>query len=349
MATAKKLPSGSWRCQVFGGYEIVDGKKKRIRKSFTVTDPSRRGKKECERLAAEWAITHRDPETALTVYDAVRRYIDIKERVLSPSTVRGYELYLKKRIAPISRESIHAITQTQVQRWINALADDGCSPKYIKNVYGLFASAVAYSGGQAFAVSFPASVSPALHTPCDEEMRVLLEHIKDRPELLTAVLLAAFGSMRRGEICALTSVDFTGNRVRVTKSMVRDKEGIWIIKPTPKTDESNREIVLPSFVMESITLPETGRVVPLHPEQISNRFRRAVRSSGCGHTFRFHDLRHYYVSIAHALGVPDAYIMQMGGWRTDNIMHRVYRDTLPDMMAKEQDKMTEHFRDVFGA
>ena len=47
--------------------------------------------------------------------------------------------------------------------------------------------------------------------------------------------------------------------------------------------------------------------------------------------------------------VPDAYIMQMGGWKTDNVMHRVYRDTLPDVMAAEQDKMTEHFRSVFGA
>ena len=59
MATAKKLPSGSWRCQVFAGYEIRDGKKKAVYKSFTVKDPSRHGKKECERLAAEWAIGRR--------------------------------------------------------------------------------------------------------------------------------------------------------------------------------------------------------------------------------------------------------------------------------------------------
>ena len=44
MATAKKLPSGSWRCQVFSHFEEQiqpDGtvKKKRIYKSFTCDDP----------------------------------------------------------------------------------------------------------------------------------------------------------------------------------------------------------------------------------------------------------------------------------------------------------------------
>lgn len=348
MATARKLPSGSWRCQIFVGYEIDDGgSKKKVYKSFTCKDPSRRGKKECERMATAWVLTHQDPGDDITVYDAVRKYIDIKEKVLSPSTIRSYELYLK-RIAPIQSEMIFGLTQTRVQKWINRLHVEGRSPKYIKNVYGLFSAAVAYHGGNVFQVSLPSAIAPNLHTPCDDEMRILLDHIRDRPELLTAVLLAAFGSMRRGEICALLPSDFSGNRVRVSKSMVFDKDDCWVIRPTPKTDESNRTVVLPDFVVEKIALPDHGRVVPLHPEQVTNRFRRAVRSSGCKNQFRFHDLRHYYVSIAHALGVPDAYIMEMGGWKTDNVMHRVYRDTLPDVMSKEQGKMTEHFRGIFA-
>ena len=53
MATAKKLPSGSWRCQVFSHIEEIplsDGtiKKKRVYKSFTCSDPSKKGKRICE-------------------------------------------------------------------------------------------------------------------------------------------------------------------------------------------------------------------------------------------------------------------------------------------------------------
>ena len=348
MAKAKKLPSGSWRCQVFAGYEIVDGKKKAIRKSFTCSDPSRKGKKECERMAAEWALDHEDKGDNITVYDAVRKYIDTKEKALSPSTVRGYENYLKKRIAPIRYEMLPELTQTKVQMWVNEMSAD-CSEKYIKNVLGLFDSAVTYCGGRTFDVVIPSSAKPQLHTPCDAEVQLLIDHIRKRPELLAAVLLAAFGSMRRGEICALTASDFSGNRVHVSKSMVRDKDDFWVIKPVPKTDESNRTVILPDFVLDQISVPARGRVVKLRPEQITSRFYRAVRSCGCEIPFRFHDLRHYYVSIAHALGVPDAYIMQMGGWKTDNVMKRVYRDTLPDVMKAEQDKMSSHFAGVFGA
>ena len=343
MATARKLPSGSWRCQIFAGYEIIDGKKKATYKSFTVKDPSKKGKKECERLASEWSYDHEDRGDNITVFDAVRKYIDIKEKVLSPSTIRAYELYLKKRITPIQSAMLPELTQTDVQLWVNKLSVD-CSPKYIKNVYGLFASAVTYFGGKTFDVTFPSAAPAALHTPCDDDVRTLLEHIRTRPELLSAVLLAAFGSLRRGEICALTPADMDGSRIRVNKSMVRNKDGVWKTKPMAKTDESNRTVVLPDFVIAQLTIP-----IRLHPEQVSNRFRRAVRSSGVETRFRFHDLRHYYVSIAHALGVPDAYIMQMGGWKTDNVMHRVYRDTLPDVMAKEQDKMTNHFSEIFNS
>jgi len=339
MAKAKKLKSGSWHCIVYAGKDETG---KRIYKSFTVRDPTKKGKKECERLAAEWSAAHQDvPSGQMTVQDAVRRYIDIKAKVLSPSTIRGYELYLKRRIRPMKDKKIEDLTQTEVQQWINGLSED-CTPKYIKNVYGLLAAALAYYGARRYDVTFPSTAPRPTYTPCDDDIRLLLDHIRDRPQLLSCVLLAAFGSMRRGEICALQPQDMDGDRIRVCKSMVRDIDGYWHTRPMAKTDESNRTVILPPQVTDMVILP-----VRLHPEQVSNRFRRAMRSCGCERRFRFHDLRHYYVSIAHALGIPDAYVMQMGGWRTDHVMHRVYRDTLPDVMAKEQDKLTQHFTGSF--
>ena len=68
MATAKKLPSGSWRCLVFSHYENVvdkDGKpvidpktkkqkQKRIYESFTSDLPGKRGKQSAEAQAAQF-------------------------------------------------------------------------------------------------------------------------------------------------------------------------------------------------------------------------------------------------------------------------------------------------------
>ena len=51
MATAKKLPSGSWRCLVFSHYEYITGKdgnvkKKRVYESFTCDDPTQPAKED---------------------------------------------------------------------------------------------------------------------------------------------------------------------------------------------------------------------------------------------------------------------------------------------------------------
>ncbi|MDE6601615.1 MAG: hypothetical protein K2K90_05540 [Lachnospiraceae bacterium] len=59
--------------------------------------------------------------------------------------------------------------------------------------------------------------------------------------------------------------------------------------------------------------------------------------------FRFHDLRHYSASIRHALGIPDAYIMQEGGWKTDTVLKSVYRHTMSDRQKEMADRANDHF------
>lgn len=64
------------------------------------------------------------------------------------------------------------------------------------------------------------------------------------------VLLAAFGPMRRSEICALEASDISRNIVHVNKNMVKDEAGGWIIK-TPKSYAGDRYIDYPDFVAEN--------------------------------------------------------------------------------------------------
>lgn len=363
MATAKKLPSGSWRCRVFSHYEIKpDGTKRAVYESFTVKDPSRHGKRECERLAAEWSVNRKAREVMdMTVQECIRGYIDAKEANLSPATVSGYEQILRTSMEEIRTRSVGSLTAPIVQAWINILSAKN-SPKYVRNANGLLSAALEFFGGPRFKVALPPPREFTPHVPCDEEIRKLIDYIvsttredgrrdmRPRKELLLAVMLAAFGSMRRGEICALTreDVDPDALTVRVSKDIVKDKYHVWVTKPTPKTNASNRVVELPPMVFEKMDIYPEGKLIRATPDQISNRFRRAVKFSGAAIPFRFHDLRHYYVSIAHALGIPDAYIMEMGGWKTETTMKRVYRATLADRSKIERDKLAGHFVQAFG-
>ena len=73
MATARKLPSGSWRVRVFSH---TDASGKKVYRSFTCNDPSPQGKWKCEQMASDWARTKPGQVCDLKVSEAVTKYSD---------------------------------------------------------------------------------------------------------------------------------------------------------------------------------------------------------------------------------------------------------------------------------
>lgn len=319
---AKKLPSGSWRVQV-----MAHG----IKKSFTVKDPSRRGRQKCEALAAQWASTvtpldHR----GITCGQAVANYIDVRRNILSASTLRTYDGILANIIQPIEDMPIYDLDIESLQRWMNSVALTH-SPKSCANMRSLLTASIRmYISDFSVKLDLPQRKPIEYHTPTDSEVQKLIEQAKGTP-MERAIILAAFGTLRRGEICALlkTDVDKSANNIRINKSMCQVKGGAYTIK-SPKTAESTRTVVLPSKVIDILLSSESERVVDMTPSAISNRFEHLQKECGIDNRFRFHDLRAYAASSRHAMGMPDVYIMADGGWKTDNVMKRVYRRTMDD-------------------
>ena len=331
-----ELPSGSYRVQVF---DYVDENKKKHYKSFTASS-----RKEAEFLALQWQNNKQESIADITIYDAVSRYIDSKRGVLSPSTVRGYEAvqrnYFNGKFG--STRLKKGLDNTVIQVWISDMAKN-VSPKTVRNAHGLLSSTLEmFSPDFRIKTTLPAKTKTNLYTPSDKDIKKLLTYIEGK-ELEIAVLLAAFGPLRRGEICALTSDDVSGNIVSVNKSMVLGTDKEWHIKQ-PKTFGSYREVEFPDFVIQHLHGIE-GRLVKATPDQITHRFQRAIKSSGLPY-FRFHDLRHYAASIMHVIGVPDQYIMQRGGWQTDNVMKSVYRNIIDIESTKQNKKILKHFESI---
>lgn len=163
---------------------------------------------------------------------------------------------------------------------------------------------------------------------------------KDLDRIMNEIKKGDDGPMRRGEICALDSRDISGNVVHVCRNMVITPEGTWIVK-TPKSYAGDRYIEFPDFVAERWK-GISGRITALTPDIITNRFPRILKRAGIPH-FRFHDLRHYSASIQHALGIPDAYIMQRGGWGNDGVLKAVYRHAMDSRQAGMNQIANRHF------
>ena len=321
----ERLPSGNYRARVYLG--IVDGKKKF--KSFTHPD-----KITCERLASEYADTHRVYESG-TFGEAMDALLAQKKPVLSPETYRGYISVKNKLESDYSAFCgliVADIDRDVLQKLVNDMTMFA-SPKTIRNRCGFISSVIKSKGYMMPIVTLPERKKADLHIPDVKDVQKLIKASKDT-EVEIPILLAAFAPLRRGEIVALRMEDIEGDTIHVRRSIAMDETG-KLMEKTPKTYESNRDIVMPKYIMDKIR--KKGYICKYdRPNSLTRAFKKVANECGLGDV-RLHDLRHFCASWLHAQNIPEEYILSRGGWATANVMKTVYRHAL----SSEENKVTK--------
>lgn len=335
MPIAKRLPSGNYRCRVYD--TTVDGKKKYI--SFTA-----KTKKEAELKATIHMNTSIiNAGNDFTVKEMLNSYWRLREKALSASTIRDYKRFAESdTYGSILYKKAKKIMSSDLQEWVSSYSVDH-NPKTVKNAYSFILSSLKfYFPDRTYNVKLPQKIVNETYVPTDEEVKTLISYFKERKDsdMEIATCLGAFCTMRRSEICGLDAKDIKDGKAHIHKSIVKDKDGFYVEKGT-KTTESTRIVDVPKFVLD--LLPKRGKIVSISPTVITTRFIRAQNKLCFDNRFRFHDLRHYSASIMHALGVPDQYIMKVGGWKTDGVLKSIYRGTMNDYEKKFRDVTLKHF------
>ena len=337
MANAKELPSGAFRTQAF---KMINGK--RVVKSFTVHPKdvggdSKKAKKQSEFLALQWQLEHESQSiNGLTVKEAIEGYIRDKERVLSPSTIRGYRLVLGA-FSDIWDIYITDIETPQIQRIINDWAMD-IKTKTIKNRVTLLKAVLDYSGvDKKFKVRYPRDNSKKVTTPDIEDVKMFVDN--SQGDLKAIIYLAAFGSLRRGEIGGLKEKNISRDMytVTVTGDMVLGSGG-WVYKDFPKTKGSIRTINLPRFIIDSIPIKDDPEafIFDLTPAAMSDRFKRLADKLQLPYTL--HSMRHFAASFRTDLGIPAKYVQEVGGWVDESA---VFSKTYDNVMESSRRKYTQ--------
>lgn len=344
----KQLPSGNFQARVYAGKD-ADGKA--VYKSIT-----RPTYAEVQMELATFKVEHKEEKAQAaanrTVRDAIQDYININSSVFSPSTVRLYNGLLRNSLQSLMSVKLSQIDQNTVQKAVNAESARGVSPKTVRNAYGLFTAAMAAEmPDRVFRVNLPQKVRSDISIPTEEEVKKLLE-TAEGTDMELPVLLGACCGMRRSEIGALTwgDIDIQSETISINQAMVLGDDHQLNIKGT-KTTAGKRLIKLFPFVTAKLSSARVGKAstdhVTIDPIAISNRWRWVLRHSGVKH-YRFHDLRHYLVSVMLSLNVPKKYIADYVGHETEDMIDQVYGHIMASKKTSIQEELQEYFTGVFG-
>lgn len=261
------------------------------------------------------------------------KYIESRRGVCSPSTLGGYQKCKRGISKEFKAKPLYNITQNDVQNEVKQYSI-GRSPKTVKNQYG-FISAVLkeFRPSLILNTTLPQGKAVERELPITKEVEMILKASEGTPYHI-GFQLAVLG-LRRSEICSVTPEDINGNMLRIDKARIYDEQNHLMTRNNTKTKESTREIYLPDALVNEIK--KAGVIFDRTPPMLVKTLHKYQDELGLSR-FTLHDLRHYYASYAHAVGVPDVYIMKAGGWKTDHVMKKVYRGALRDKNTEMQIK-----------
>ena len=268
-----------------------------------------------------------------TLRHCITDHISSREDILDPNSKRTYNNFISVLSDKLLDKNIYEITQTDIQKEINRHAATH-APKTTRSLHGFLSSIFkVYRPQFVLRTSLPHPDKTPRFRPNNANIKVILKEVEGT-EYSIPYQLGILG-LRRGEICALTLNDLKENELTINKTVYFSKGNGWLIKNSPKTDESNRTILIPESLANEIR--ENGKIFDGDPKRLNKHLHR-IQDKLEIPRFRFHDLRSYFASYASTLNIPEADVMKMGGWKSDFVFKRLYRESIEESY-KESSKL----------
>lgn len=284
------------------------------------------------RVADDRRTNRYEPESRLTVGQAVAEYIERAKRRISANTVRLYAVLLRTDIAPVLGDVRVADIRTRdVQRLLDAAIDRGLSPGAVATIKTLISATLKELAALGVIPSNPArdARSPAVRH-ADRTVWTASDVSRFLASIAGDVMATAFyvtaltTGMRPGELNALSwaHVDLDAGLITVARTVTRDADGHECIGSETKTRRT-RTIAIPRQTVAALQAArldqierrlatrhwyDTGLVFDLgNGKMVLSSTRRQRHTAYCKAAgvprIRMHDLRHTAATLMLANGV----------------------------------------------
>lgn len=284
----------------------------------------------------------------ISVGEAIDIYIENRRNVISPSTLVGYKSARENRFTDIMNKPISSIKDWQ--QVINNEAKR-CSPKTLKNAWGLIRPALEAQGVEIPKVTMPQIVrkDPVFLSP--EQIRVFVDAVKGTPVEIAALL--GLHSLRRSEIAALdwSNVDLEKRTIKVSGAIVPGENWTLVEKPTNKNQSSAR--IIPIMIPElyealKAVKNKNGKVVTCYISTVYDWVNDICKANNLP-KLGVHGLRHSFASLAYHVNMSEQAAMQIGGWSDYATMRKIYTHLSAQDIGQAENAMSDFYNNFYNS
>lgn len=245
----RRLPSGRYQAR----YPGPDGIDRPAPETFATKGEAETWLtlKEAEIRNGEW-INPDDGKVTLSEYGV--KWIDERSG-LRPKTVELYRYLLRKHLAVrLGGMPIADIKPGHVRSWRKELLDSGTSPVTAAKAYRLLKAILTTAADDGAIRRNPCRIKGGGTEKSSERPMLTVRQVYElseaiEPRYRALVLLAAFTSLRWGELCALRrrDIDLATRTIRVERTLTELQGGGLAFGP-PKSDAGRRAVVFPELI-----------------------------------------------------------------------------------------------------
>ena len=296
------------------------------------TEAEAKRKRDRYKFECENGIQTSEP---ITVYDLASKWLPVAKASASKGTYNQYATIMEKLIDVIGDKYVSAVSPADIKKvWVSYV---GKSQSYINKASFLYKSFFQYAMENRYCSMNPVVSSTAkphkgtkgTHRALTKEEIYLIETVPHRVQAAAIFMLKA--GLRRGEVLALRKEDIHDGRIYVHSAVKFDKN-------RPVIGQTKNESSVRSVPLFAPILPFIDKVSDyVLPDANGNvcsetAFQRAWESylnelsAKAGHpvSFRPHDLRHTFVTVARDKGIDIRTVMSWCGHSSERMILQIY-------------------------
>jgi integrase len=290
-------------------------------KRYSITFDHKPTQKEITIALAEKYQKNEVRKNGTMEYYALKYIDDKRNHGRSPTTITAYQSIIKNTPEWFLSESLFDVDEKELQTIVDEYSLTH-SPKSTANFNGFYSSVLSeYRPGTAFNIKLPKCVKKMIYQPSTADIMRIIDAAQNTR--YSVFLQLSILGLRRGEIGALTLDDLSEqNILTISKDLIKNENNQYVIKETPKTNASNRRILIPSALADEIRAQ--GYIYKGNINNV-NKYLHRVQEQLNIPQFNLHILRHFSAAYLNKLGFTRDQILDFCGWeKGSNVMEKVY-------------------------